>query len=67
MKQFRITFTEQEMAQFEALIGEIPTKWGNPLLNLYVPKLEQTTLEDPTPIGGGAGGGAPKPKPSVEQ
>lgn len=55
------------MAQFEALIGEIPTKWGNPLLNLYVPKLEQTTLEDPTPIGGGAGGGAPKPKPSVEQ
>lgn len=60
MKKFRITFNEQEMAQFEQLIGEIPTKWGNPLLNLYVPKLE-TTEEDPKPIGGGGGAGGPKP------
>lgn len=61
MKKFRITFTEQEMAQFEQLIGEIPTKWGNPLLNMYVPKLEETTEEDPKPIGGGGGAGSPRP------
>lgn len=61
MKKFRITFTEQEMAQFEQLIGEIPTKWGNPLLNLYVPKLETTEEDPPKPIGGGGGGGGPKP------
>jgi hypothetical protein len=64
MKQFRITFTEQEMAQFEQLIGETPTKFGNPLINMYVPKLE-TLEEDPKPIGGGGGGGAPKPKPNA--
>lgn len=54
MKKYRITFNEQEMAQFEALIGEIPTKWGNPLLNLYVPKLE-TTESEPPKKGGIAG------------
>lgn len=46
MKQFRITFTEQEMTQFESIIGEIPTKWGNLLINLYVPKLQETIVPD---------------------
>lgn len=59
MKQFRITFTEQELAQFESLIGEIPTKWGNPLLNLYVPKLETVASEGNPPIGGGGSGPRP--------
>jgi len=49
MKQYRITFSEQEMAQFEALIGEIPTKWGNPLINMYAQRLQESTIEEPKP------------------
>lgn len=70
MKQYRLLFTEQEWLQVESLIGEIPTKFGNPLINLLIPKLQEmkvpeeiTTTEDPKPIGGG-GGGAPRPPKS---
>lgn len=63
MKQYRLLFTEQEWLQFENLIGEIPTKFGNPLINLLIPKLQemklpenvQPTESDPKPIGGGGG------------
>jgi hypothetical protein len=33
MKQYKITFTEEQWNQFESLIGELPTKFGVPLLN----------------------------------
>ena len=63
MKKFKITFTEQELIQFEQLIGEIATKWGNPLINLYASKIE-TLEEDTRPIGGGGGAPIPRPKKS---
>lgn len=62
MKQFRITFTEEQWNQFENLIGELPTKFGVPMLNMINPNL-QTTEEDPKPIGGGGSGPQP-PKPT---
>jgi hypothetical protein len=66
MKQYRITFSEQEMAQFEALIGEIPTKWGNPLVNMYAQRLQESTIEEPKPKPIGGGGGGPV-KPSKNE
>ena len=62
MKTYRITLTEQQFQQFETIIGEMPTRFGNPLINIYANSVEIMT-EDPKPIGGGGGGGAPKPKP----
>jgi hypothetical protein len=67
MKKFKLEFTQQEWQAVENLIGEIPTKFGNPLINMLIPKLQEAmieTEEKPKPIGGGSGGGAPKPKPS---
>lgn len=63
MKQYRLLFTEQEWLQIENLIGEIPTKFGNPLINLLIPKLQEMkstenvepTESNPKPIGGGGG------------
>jgi hypothetical protein len=63
MKQFKITLTEEQWNQFESLIGELPTKFGVPLLNIINPNLQSTEKTDPQPIGGGGGAGAPKPKP----
>jgi len=79
MKTYRITLTEQQFQQFETIIGEMPTRFGNPLINIYANSVEimtedpkpirpvkmntQNVYEDPRPIGGGGGGGAPKPKP----
>lgn len=73
MKQIRITLTEQILIDLQNMIGEIPTKWGNPLVNILIPNAQETsiggiagTLEESDPIGGGGGGGAPKPKPTQE-
>jgi hypothetical protein len=40
MKQYKITFTEEQWNQFENLIGELPTKFGVPLLNMINPNLQ---------------------------
>jgi hypothetical protein len=40
MKQFKITLTEEQWTQFESLIGELPTKFGVPLLNIVNPNLQ---------------------------
>jgi len=64
MKKYIITLTEDKFNQFEAIIGEMPTKFGNPLINIYANSIE-TLDETPKPIGGGGGGGAPKPKPGA--
>jgi hypothetical protein len=65
MKNYIITLTEQQFQQFESIIGEMPTRFGNPLINLYGNSLTVQDIEDPKPIGGGGGGGAPKPKPGA--
>ena len=65
MKQFRITLTEELWNQFQNLIGEMPTKHGIPFLNIINPNLQETTLEDPRPIGGGGGGAPVKPNPET--
>lgn len=57
-----IRLTEEQFQQFESIIGEIPTKWGNPLVAIYAPVT--TTEEDPKPIGGGGGGPVKPPKES---
>lgn len=46
MKNYRLQFTEAEWNAVENLIGEIPTKFGNPLINMLIPKLEEATLEE---------------------
>jgi hypothetical protein len=40
MKQYRLKFTEEQWTQFENLIGELPTKFGVPLLNMINPNLQ---------------------------
>lgn len=65
MKKYKlIKLTEEQFIQFEQILGEIPTKWGNPLVNLYVPNTTTTEEEQD-------GGGSPKPpkppKPPVEE
>ena len=40
MKKYKITFTEEQWNQFENLIGELPTKFGVPLLNMINPNLQ---------------------------
>jgi hypothetical protein len=40
MKNYRLTFTEEQWTQFENLIGELPTKFGVPLLNMINPNLQ---------------------------
>lgn len=42
MKQIRITLTEQQWVDLQNLIGEIPTKFGNPLVNLLIPNAQET-------------------------
>lgn len=60
MKQFRITLSEDQWNQFQNLIGELPTKFGVPFLNIINPNLQESVFEEPTqPIGGG--GGSPVP------
>jgi len=49
MKQFKITLTEQQWTDLQNLIGEIPTKFGNPLVNLLIPNAQESTLEEPKP------------------
>lgn len=63
MKLFRITLTEDQWNQFQTLIGELPTKFGVPFLNMINPNLQESTLEEPTPPVGGGGGSPIKPKP----
>jgi hypothetical protein len=53
MKQFKITFTEEQWNQFENLIGELPTKFGVPLLNMINPNLQVGEETDKKPSGGG--------------
>jgi hypothetical protein len=53
MKQFKITLTEDQWNQFENLIGELPTKFGVPLLNMINPNLQVAEETDTQPIGGG--------------
>jgi hypothetical protein len=53
MKQYKITLTEEQWNQFESLIGELPTKFGVPLLNMINPNLQSTEETDHKPIGGG--------------
>ena len=66
MKQFKITLSEDQWNQFENLIGELPTKFGVPFLNMINPNLQSTEETDPQPIGGGGGAGSPRPpKPSA--
>ena len=55
-----IKLNEDQIKQIESIILEIPTKWGNPLLNILGQGLE-TQNEDPKPIGGSNGGGSPRP------
>ena len=40
MKKYKITLTEDQWNQFENLIGELPTKFGVPLLNMINPNLQ---------------------------
>jgi hypothetical protein len=40
MKQYKITLTEEQWSQFENLLGELPTKFGVPLLNIINPNLQ---------------------------
>mgnify|MGYP003629783870 CR=1 FL=1 len=48
MRKLKLEFTEQEWQEVENLIGEIPTKYGNPLINLLIPKLQELK-EEPKP------------------
>lgn len=55
MKQFRITLTEQQWIDLQNLIGEIPTKFGNPLVNLLIPNAQESQELESPPVGGIAG------------
>lgn len=46
MKQIRITLTEQQWIDLQNLIGEIPTKFGNPLINILIPNAQESVIED---------------------
>lgn len=59
MKQIRITLTEQQWIDLQNLIGEIPTKFGNPLVNLIMPNAEESQIAESDPIGGGGSGPQP--------
>jgi len=50
MKKYRLQFTEKEWTEVENLIGEMPTKFGNPLINLLIPKLQETKEDQVMPV-----------------